>query len=104
MPLTYSYDKECEFTYTTNQAGEFIKIRDEFVIGQIERGLDFITKRTHGAITFLKVEDEIPDIMYICDSSNSKDYSHEYGFIPGSYTETLGEAEIYYYPDTNLFA
>ncbi len=101
MPLTYNYDEECEFKLML-QNGSHIKMRDEEIIGQIERGLDFITKRTNSAITFKKVNDEIPDIKYICDSSNRRDYFSV--ILPDDHTVTIGEAQIYTYQGTNIFA
>jgi len=68
MPLTYNYDEECEFKLML-QNGSYVKMQDEVIIGQIEKGLEFITKKTNGAITFKIVNEEIPDIMYICDLS-----------------------------------
>lgn len=104
MPLTYNYDEECEFKLTLLN-GTYIKIKDEEVIGQIERGLEFINERTNGAITFKKIGEEFPDIMYVCDLSNRKDYTNDFEFVPEYYTEELlGEAQIYTYSNTNLFA
>lgn len=103
MPITYSYDTECEFKIIYEN-GSSLKVRDESVLGQIEKGLTFIAQRTNGAITFKEItRDKNPDIYYICDSSNRNDYLENSNFLP-YYSQTLGEAQPNYYIGTNLFA
>lgn len=95
MPITYSYDKECEFKII-NANGTYPKVRDDETIGQIERGLSFISNRTRGAVVFKKTE-ENPDITYVCDSSSRVDYGYDTW-------QTDGEAQTYTWEGTNIFA